>query len=152
MSWRHKKQPVIHLLKGLNEFLGFNWWWVDDLINVLAVAVCIGSGDVNEGLEVVHLMGQAEELLCGNHIQLQGVPAREKKNVLNSVCSGGVGGRKCANGQVCTLKIKCVLGEGYEGVCVCQTANIAEDLHAEHLCLPTTEFHSNENLHTSVSL
>lgn len=75
---KKKKQPVIHLLKRLNEFLGLNRWRVDDLIDVLAVAVCIGGGDVDEGLKVVHLMGQAEELLCGNHIQLQGVSARER--------------------------------------------------------------------------
>lgn len=48
---------------------------------MLAVAVCIGGGDVNEGLEVVHLLGQAEELLRGDHVQQQGVSAgkREKK-------------------------------------------------------------------------
>ena len=44
---------------------------------MLAVAVCIGGGDVNEGLEVLHLLGQAEELLGGDHIQLQGVSAGE---------------------------------------------------------------------------
>ena len=53
---------------------------------MLAVAVCIGGGDVNEGLEVVHLLRQAEELLCGDYIQLQGVSAGEEVDtVLNSV-------------------------------------------------------------------
>lgn len=79
MPWRHINQLVIHLLQRLDEFLGLNRWRVDDLINVLAVAVCIGGGDVDEGLKVLHLMGQADELLCGNHIQLQGVPGRECK-------------------------------------------------------------------------
>lgn len=107
MSWRHKKQPIIHSLKRLDEFFRLNRWRVDDLIDVLAVAVCIGGGDVNEGLEVVHLMGQAEELLCGNHIQLQGVPTREEIDVL--VCVLGVWGRNsCANEYVHTLEIKCL--------------------------------------------
>lgn len=43
-----------------------------------AVAVCIGGGDVDEGLEVVHLLGQAEELLRGDHVQLQGVSAGKR--------------------------------------------------------------------------
>lgn len=67
---------------------------------MLAVAVCIGGGDVNEGLEVMHLLGQAEELLCGDHIQLQGVSAGQKRDtVSSSVC---VCGRKgCENGSLC---------------------------------------------------
>lgn len=61
------------LLERFDEFPGLDGRWVDDLIDVFAVAVCIGSGDMNEGLKVVHLLGQAEELLCGDHIQLQGM-------------------------------------------------------------------------------
>lgn len=81
----------LHSLKRFDEFPGLDGWRVDDLVDVLAVAVCIGGGDVNEGLEVVHLLGQAEELLRGDHVQLQGVSAgkreREEKDILsNSVC------------------------------------------------------------------
>lgn len=71
----------------MDEFPGLNWRWVDDLVDVLAVAVCIGSGDVNEGLEVVHLLGQAEELLCGDDVQLQGVSARERREA-RIICGG----------------------------------------------------------------
>lgn len=66
---------VIHSLHGIDELLGLDRRRVDDLVDVLAVAVCIGGGDVNEGLEVVHLLGQAEELLRGDHVQLQGMSA-----------------------------------------------------------------------------
>lgn len=69
----------VHSLQKLDELLGLDRRWVDDLVDVLAVAVCIGGGDVNEGLEVVHLLGQAEELLRGDHVQLQGVSAGEKQ-------------------------------------------------------------------------
>lgn len=56
---------------------------------MLAVAVCIGGGDVNEGLEVLHLLGQAEELLCGDHVQLQGVSAGEREEAYSqTVCVG----------------------------------------------------------------
>lgn len=42
---------------------------------MLAVAVCIGGGDVDEGLEVGHLLGQAQKLLCCHDVQLQRVSA-----------------------------------------------------------------------------
>lgn len=78
-----------HSLQRLNELPGLNRRWVDDFVDVPAVAVCIGGGDVDEGLEVVHLLGQAEELLCGNHVQLQGVSAPDrgggKETLSNSV-------------------------------------------------------------------
>lgn len=77
MTWVNKN--IIHSLKGVYEFLGLDGRRVDDLINVLAIAVCIGGGDVNEGLEVMHLLGQAEELLCGDHVELQGVSAGEER-------------------------------------------------------------------------
>lgn len=88
----------LHSLKRFDEFPGLDGWRVDDLVDVLAVAVCIGGGDVNEGLEVVHLLGQAEELLRGDHVQLQGVSAgkREKKK------------RKTYCQTVCVCEIKCV--------------------------------------------
>lgn len=73
------KQPKKTSLERLDELHGLDWRWIDDLIDVLAVAVCIGGGDVNEGLEVVHLLGQAEELLRGDHIQLQSVSAGTKR-------------------------------------------------------------------------
>lgn len=86
---------LIHSLQRVNELLGLDRWRVDDLINVLSVAVCIGGGDVNEGLEVVHLPGQAEELLRGDHVQLQGVSAceeRERNTVkFRHMCGGGKG-------------------------------------------------------------
>lgn len=41
-----------------------------------AVAVGVGCGDVDEGLEVVHLLGQIQELLRGYHIQLQGMSGK----------------------------------------------------------------------------
>lgn len=98
MSLGQKKQAFIHSLKRFDEFLGLDGWRVDDLVDVFAVAVCIGGGDVNEGLEVVHLLGQAEELLCGDHIQLQGVSAVEKRDTESNsvqlwecVCVGGKG-------------------------------------------------------------
>lgn len=69
----------MHSLERLNEFLRLHGWRVDDLIDVLAIAVCIGGGDVNEGPEVAHLLGQVEELLCGDHIQLQCVSAGEMR-------------------------------------------------------------------------
>lgn len=72
---------------------------------MLAVAVCIGGGDVNEGLEVVHLMGQAEELLRGNHIELQGVPMGEHRYELLRVLR--VWGRNSCT-SVHTLEIKCM--------------------------------------------
>lgn len=93
MSLGHKNQPFIHSLKRFNEFLGLDGRRVDDLVDVLAVAVCIGGGDVNEGLEVVHLLGQAEELLCGDHVQLQGVSAGEKREIQCQVV--------CLSGRVC---------------------------------------------------
>lgn len=68
----------MHSLQRLDELPGLDGRRVDDLVDVLAVAVCIGGGDVNEGLEVVHLLGQAEELLRGDHVQLQGVSAGGK--------------------------------------------------------------------------
>ena len=74
----------IHSLERLDELLGLDGRRVDDLVDVLAVAVCIGGGDVNEGLEVVHLLGQAEELLRGDHVQLQGVSAGEKRHKLSN--------------------------------------------------------------------
>lgn len=73
------KQPFLHSLKRLDELPWLDGRRVDDLVDVLAVAVCIGGGDVNEGLEVLHLLGQAEELLRGDHVQLQGVSARERE-------------------------------------------------------------------------
>lgn len=92
MPWRHKAQAIVCSLKRLDELLGLNRRWVDDLIDVFAVAVCIGGGDVNEGLEVVHLLGQAEELLRGDHVQLQGVPVGdERDSEIKSVCSGREG-------------------------------------------------------------
>lgn len=98
MSLGHENQAFIHSLKRFDEFLGLDGWRVDDLVDVFAVAVCIGGGDVNEGLEVVHLLGQAEELLCGDHIQLQGVSAGEKRDTVSNslclwvcVCVGGKG-------------------------------------------------------------
>lgn len=66
-------------LKRFDEFLGLNGWHIDYFIDVLAVTVCIGCGDVNEGLKVVHLLGQTEELLCGNHIQLDSVSVSQKE-------------------------------------------------------------------------
>lgn len=68
-----------HSLEGFDELPGFDGRRVDDLVDVLAVAVCIGGGDVDEGLEVVHLLGQAEELLRGDHVQLQGVSASRER-------------------------------------------------------------------------
>lgn len=57
---------------------------------MLAVAVCIGSGDVDEGLEVVHLLGQAEELLRGDHVQLQGMSAGKRDSHSVGVCECGI--------------------------------------------------------------
>lgn len=68
----------LHSLEGLDELAGLDGRRVDDLVDVPAVAVCIGGGDVDEGLEVVHLLGQAEELLRGDHVQLQGVSAGKR--------------------------------------------------------------------------
>lgn len=100
-----RKNLFIHSLKGVYEFLGLDGRRVDDLVDVLAVAVCIGGGDVNEGLEVMHLLGQAEELLCGDHIQLKGVSAGEERDAysVKERASPGacVGGKGCANESVC---------------------------------------------------
>lgn len=101
MSLGHKNQSFIHSLKRFNEFLGLDGRRVDDLVDVLAVAVCIGGGDVNEGLEVVHLLGQAEELLCGDHVQLQGVSAGEKRDTVSSSVSLWACVQGCANESVC---------------------------------------------------
>lgn len=81
---------------------------------MLAVAVCIGGGDVDEGLEVVHLLGQAEELLRGDHVQLQGVPAGKRDSHSVGVCAS-------AGFSVCV----CVMG-------ICPTDNIY--LHARRFC------------------
>lgn len=119
-----KTSPSIHSLERLDELLGLDGRRVDDLINVLAVAVCIGGGDVNEGLEVVHLLGQAEELLRGDYIQLQGMSAREKGDtVLNRVSVCVCGRRKGVQvsvyvklRKVCTLEINRVFREkGFYG-------------------------------------
>lgn len=88
MSSGHKNQAFIHSLQRLDELLGLHGRRVDDLVDVLAVAVCIGGGDVNEGLEVVHLLGQAEELLRGDHIQLQGVSAGENRDTQRQIVCG----------------------------------------------------------------
>lgn len=45
---------------------------------MLAVAVCIGGGDVDEGLQMLHLMGQTEELLRADDVQLQGESAGDR--------------------------------------------------------------------------
>lgn len=79
-STTHKQQPGCHSLERLYELPGLDGRRVDDLVDVLAVAVCIGSGDVNEGLKVLHLLGQAEELLRGDHVQLQGVSAGKRRD------------------------------------------------------------------------
>lgn len=83
-----------HSLQGLDELAGLDGRRVDDLVDVLAVAVCIGGGDVDEGLEVLHLLGQAEELLRGDHVQLQGVSAGRRETVTQwvcvCVCGGGI--------------------------------------------------------------
>lgn len=86
---------IIHSLKGVYEFLGLDGRRVDDLINVLAIAVCIGGGDVNEGFEVMHLLGQAEELLCGDHIELQGVSAGEEREIHTVLKRLHVSGNVC---------------------------------------------------------
>lgn len=82
-----------HSLEGFDELPGLDRRRVDDLVDVLAVAVCIGGGDVDEGLEVVHLLGQAEELLRGDHVQLQGVSAGGERETVTEracVCVSGI--------------------------------------------------------------
>lgn len=64
-----------HSLQGFDELPRLHGRRVDDLVDVLAVAVCIGGGDVDEGLEVGHPLGQAQELLRRHDVQLQRVSA-----------------------------------------------------------------------------
>lgn len=159
---------IIHSLKGVYEFLGLYGRRVDDLINVLAIAVCIGGGDVNEGLEVMHLLGQAEELLCGDHIELQGVSAGEEREIHTvlkktarlwecvyvdvggkvvqmSLCVGGKS--LCVHAQVQCVQGKslcvflCLLDCYY--LCIC----IYKRLFADD-----SVFHSNMNLQRSRNL
>lgn len=104
---------------------------------MLAVAVCIGGGDVNEGLEVVHLLGQAEELLRGDHVQLQGVSAgkreKKRKTYCQTVC-------------VCERLSVCV------GVFARLLISLFEHLHARAFVFASTPvLHSNDNLQTSSS-
>lgn len=63
---------------------------------MLAVAVCIGGGDVDEGLQMLHLMGQTEELLRADDVQLQGESAGDR---------GRWGG-----GSQCYTKAACMWG------------------------------------------
>ena len=72
----------LYSLQGVNELLRLDRRGVDDLVDVPAVAVCIGGGDVDEGLQVLHLLGQRQELLSGDHIQLQGVPGRGEEDTI----------------------------------------------------------------------
>lgn len=65
----------LNSLQRVDELLGLDRRRVDDLIDVSAVAVGVGRGDVDEGLQVLHLLSQREELLCGDDVQLQGMPA-----------------------------------------------------------------------------
>lgn len=125
MTWVNKN--IIHSLKGVYEFLGLDGRRVDDLINVLAIAVCIGGGDVNEGLEVMHLLGQAEELLCGDHVELQGVSAGEEREIHTvslgvCVCRCGRKGRANESvweGKVCVCACSGSVCAGKVVVCVC---------------------------------
>lgn len=55
-------------LQRVNQLLGFHRRGVDDLVDMSTVAVCIGGGDVDEGLQVLHLLGQTQQLLRGNDI------------------------------------------------------------------------------------
>lgn len=82
---------------------------------MLAVAVCIGGGDVNEGLEVVHPLGQAEELLGGDHVQLQSVSAGERRD---GVRGGRVGRerRGCAGRRACVGSKVCMCASDCAGV------------------------------------
>lgn len=102
---------IIHSLKGVYEFLGLYGRRVDDLINVLAIAVCIGGGDVNEGLKVMHLLGQAEKLLCGDHIELQGVSAGEEREIHTVLKK-----KNCASLGVCVCRCG-RKGRANESVC-----------------------------------
>lgn len=66
----------MHSRHRVDEFLGLDRRRVDDLVDVSAVAVGVGGGDVDEGLQVLHLLRQREELLCGDDVQLQRMPAQ----------------------------------------------------------------------------
>lgn len=63
------------LLKCVYKLPVIDRWWIDHLFDELSVTVGVCCGHVDEHLQMLHSVSQANHLLRGQHIQLHGISA-----------------------------------------------------------------------------
>lgn len=79
---KDKKSFWKDLLKCVYKLPVIDRWWIDHLFDELSVTVGVGCGDVDEHLQMLHSVSQANHLLCGQHIQLHGISAAKGTETL----------------------------------------------------------------------